>query len=354
MTLPQNQQENSQCTSRKIVLLSFVCAVLVLFIHSSNLPVYGPLDRSAIGAVVTFGERLLGYHIANLAVPFFFALSGFLFFRGLTAETLLPKLRRRVVSLVVPYLLWNLLYYLFFLLLTHVPAVAAHLNQGVVPLSVTELFRSLVFHKHNTVYWYLQDLIVLVVLSPALYFLFFRIRLTAVAGLAAALALQLLGWGQLGILTRSVSIYFCMGAFLAAVCGEAVWNFRATGHQAALAALVFVAATAAKVLEVCPARLEFLANILQFAGLWLTADFFTMPSGSWFLKASFFIYSAHFILLESLEKLFLLAFGKGPWQALADFLFMPVVTLAILAAVIWLCKVRFHEPRLWRLLNGGR
>lgn len=55
--------------------------------------------------------------LANgVCVPYFFVISGFLFFRNFDMKMLAAKYRSRCKSILVPYLVWNVLYNLAFCL----------------------------------------------------------------------------------------------------------------------------------------------------------------------------------------------------------------------------------------------
>ena len=93
--------------SRSIDLLRFPMAALVVLLHTAALgvgsthPIYSTL-------CIMFGRGL-----CRVAVPCFFMISGYLFFSKLeekwNTSIWLEKLKKRVRTLLVPYLLWNVI-----------------------------------------------------------------------------------------------------------------------------------------------------------------------------------------------------------------------------------------------------
>lgn len=108
------------------VLLS----ILVIWAHSYNAELFSG------GAPVTEGIWLTVHRIQDFlsaalgltAVPGFFMLSAYLFFRSFSWEKLPAKWKSRVRSVAVPYLAWNLFYYLGYVLATRIPAVYGSLK----------------------------------------------------------------------------------------------------------------------------------------------------------------------------------------------------------------------------------
>ena len=99
-------------------LLRFPLIVGVVMVHCNFLQFLDPpLSGPATAAFVRFHD-IFKHYVLDLCVPAFFAISGFLFFRDgarLSARDYTSKLRRRVRSLLVPYLLWNLIGFALFL-----------------------------------------------------------------------------------------------------------------------------------------------------------------------------------------------------------------------------------------------
>ena len=97
--------------SRSISVLRFPMAVLVIFLHanvisqSKNTMIY----NNGIG---DFLITLCSNGLCQLAVPCFALISGYLFFGGLKEFSWpiwMEKIRRRLHTLLVPYVLWNIL-----------------------------------------------------------------------------------------------------------------------------------------------------------------------------------------------------------------------------------------------------
>ena len=137
--------------------------------------------------------------LPRIAVPLFFIISGYLFFRsGFMIRTYTDKLRRRVRTLLVPYILWNLLYLIrtafrdipAFSGLSHdtaqanwsLSAVLACFwdkSRGVFPVPASSYI-----YPQDFPLWYVRDLMVMVVLAPVLYWMLKKVGWLAVVGLA--------------------------------------------------------------------------------------------------------------------------------------------------------------------------
>ena len=83
--------------SKKISLLSLIASVFVVLIHA-------PVTRHPGGSMLF--ESFIGMYMASTAVPFFFAVSGFLLAMKLESEGYMVEVRKRVRSLLFPYLFW--------------------------------------------------------------------------------------------------------------------------------------------------------------------------------------------------------------------------------------------------------
>lgn len=69
--------------SQKIKIISFVCIIMVLYIHSDFHEVEGEILGMNINILC---QKIISKKIARCAVPLFFSISGFLFFRKWTMD----------------------------------------------------------------------------------------------------------------------------------------------------------------------------------------------------------------------------------------------------------------------------
>ena len=94
----------TQYQSDKLRLISFVCILLVLYIHSVFH--FKDTELESMSLCYYLQEGISGM-LGRLAVPMFFAMSGTLFFKGTeeSIKNVYQKQRRRVKSLAIPYIL---------------------------------------------------------------------------------------------------------------------------------------------------------------------------------------------------------------------------------------------------------
>lgn len=62
------------------------------------------------------------------------------------------------------------------------------------------------------------------------------------------------------------------------------------------------------------------------------------------------MYCSHYFPLECVEKLILIAMGVSAGAALFDFVFAPIITMALLIAAGYIVKRLM--PSVWAVLNG--
>lgn len=168
--------------SQKIKILSFVCIILVLYIHSG----FHDYPNEIHGMAFNFKlQNFISGMFGRCAVPLFYAISGFLFFIGLNDGNrvdytkLLLKIKKRVKTLLVPYLIACLFPAVFSLGLEFIPGVGRFVNGGNFSdnfdRSVSDFICFIYLDSGSgTPYafhlWFLRDLIFIVVLSPILLY----------------------------------------------------------------------------------------------------------------------------------------------------------------------------------------
>lgn len=133
-------------------------------------------------AIVSFVSWICG----SLCVPMFFMMSGILFFHNYdgTFRAYSNKLKKRIRSLLLPYLIWNGLYIIYLVYrhychaipserinLTFVSVVSQFWDRTISPLIETDgvsLVEGAPIYAH---FWYIKELLLLLFLSPIIFFL---------------------------------------------------------------------------------------------------------------------------------------------------------------------------------------
>jgi len=91
----------------KKTTISYVLAIMVFFIHGSSYGQYSYGEDLTSSAVKILGNLFPA--IAQVAVPLFMIIAGALFFRNYEQAKYGQKIKKRVKTLLVPYLTWNTL-----------------------------------------------------------------------------------------------------------------------------------------------------------------------------------------------------------------------------------------------------
>lgn len=364
--------------SQVIDWIRFPLIIAVIFIHSFG---SAEVDFTALHenpltseSVYNFVRIIFSKTAPHFAVPVFFMLSGFLFFYKtgeLTADIYRKKMKRRAQTLLIPYILWNLLFVAKALL---VAVTKSHSFSGIEE-AMANLGSCLLWNHHSwadgidwlgfttwnsspilTPFWYVRDLMVVVALAPAIYFLVKR------TGLAVVGVLGLMWISRVGVSVTGVSavsfFWFTLGAYFAikgqnmverlykfrwvalTVCVVAlpiiVWNF---GQSDPLLSSVFrIYVTTAAILAVCVARFLIGREMVHVVPL-LT-------------KGTFFVFALHPFLLNLAGKIVAPLCSLGYAGSTVAYLVGPFVNAAICLAVYWfMCR---FTPRTLSLLTGSR
>ena len=225
--------------SESINLLRFPLAILVVFVHSFGADIdIAQLHASGLsGAAIHDYVRIFCSRvIATSAVPIFFIISGYLLFLKVehySLNTYEDKLRKRYHSLLKPYIVWNILSVLWTLMFI----VGGILLRGKPWSGITDFFMDNGLHllwdssvwgerttwlgipTHSSgpnllPFWYMRDLMVMVLLSPLIYWFVKKLRLLYLGILLAIYAFDIrVTWMSGGF--TSAALFFSTGAYFA-------------------------------------------------------------------------------------------------------------------------------------------
>lgn len=289
---------NEEQFRSRIYWVTFLFSMLVVWVHSYNGELFLGLTGQA--AVVDRIERAVGEQLGQMAVPGFFMVSAYLFYRRFTWEKLLYKWKSRVHSVLIPYFLWNFLYYMAYVLATRIPAITRLIGKTAVPFDGGQLVRAVAFYGYNPVFWYLFQLILLIALAP-LVWLLMRSNVTA-ALTFAALALMIWKGRYFPLLNADALFYYSAGAW-AALHREREGRFVESGRIGdwAVAAGVLAFLGMAAVLFGRPGMALWqnplqtvLIRFVMASAAWMAVSLAPLPAAFTWMKQNFFLYAIHF------------------------------------------------------------
>ena len=178
--------------SKRITSLRFLLIVFVVFKHN-NLSADDAINYYHLAfnepAVITWFKFLVTEVLGGAAVPLFFLFAGYLQFCKQDSYPVL--LKKRAKSLLVPYVAWTVITVALFFIAQSVPQLSAFFqneNNIVRNWNFTDWIS--LFWVHNEVYplvyqfWFLRNLIVLVLFSPILVLLARKLPFLVIVGIS--------------------------------------------------------------------------------------------------------------------------------------------------------------------------
>ena len=207
----------SASTSAKFKELGFVCVCLIVLVHSATLRGTPELLGASAGlrAALAF-QAILSDGFARVALPFFFFVSGYFFFlaipSGSTGAWYWPKLRRRLATMGIPYLLWTLVAVLTLEVFRRV-IMSGALHPDAAAHPIGHWIKRILIDSAPLTIWYLREVLIYAALSP-LFYLAVRFAGKTVLALLALWWCIELGSDRYYFVTRGM-LFFLLGAYVA-------------------------------------------------------------------------------------------------------------------------------------------
>ena len=288
----------------------------------------------------------------------FFTISGYLFFWTLrpVSASFLKKWRKRITSLVLPFLLWSGLSVAAFLLGLMVPAWRAMLGtrHGFDGSDIWQVLDLLLVHPIPYQFWYVRDLCVYIVLSPSIYWLALRFG----SGLVTVmLGLWIMGQGLQGMAPSGLC-FLTIGAVLAVKGKVPDWDLRRSGRWALwIWGTICVSYTLLRVMEIDMPALIRVGSLFGLVAVWALLDLIPLSLSlrTWLLRHSpftFFVFALHEPLLSGIRRSLFLLFPLNGLSAVLVFLVLPWIVLA--CCLKCGCWLKTAAPKIYSVLTGAR
>ena len=376
-------------TSKTINWLRVALVLLVLFVHVH--PDHNPhwltmdnLSGQPLGWVIFSVVGTFINKFAFIAVPLFFAISGFLFFQKLDTwswSVWKQKIRSRVRTLLVPFLIFNAICALSLLCISLKAGQGlsfAGAYEGRFPI-VGWLWNGIsycqgwknrlgmdmqLYYPLDVPLWFVRDLIVMLALSPVIHWLIRKSGVVYLGGVGIAYCLGVLCCAP-GFSTNAL-FFFSIGAFAAIRCLDPV-EWSRLNIKWILPAFVCYWVIAS--LIVAPGDAQPFENLMFIFGIpvcfWVGGAIMERCSCvskrdySLMTGACFFVYCIHMVNFGSWNLLSWAnqvgtQFFNLDNPIVAALAYISEITLIILVgvSVYWVLK-RFF-PRISRIITGGR
>lgn len=331
--------------SDKIRVLYALLIIMVVYIHSYYL-------EAEQYEATEFIQKFIGnsFRIANCL---FFSISGYLFARTIqNSKDVWQKQKKRFRTLLMPYVLWNLIFVFWFVLLEILPGLDRWVNCASVierfaTQSLGQTLHYLFVEPAAFQLWFLRDLMVMVAFTP----LWWRM---AQKGKWIAIALALAS-----VLIYPWLVYYWLGIIIA-VCRLDLEHYPHSIIIVTVGLIIYLGvscmyATGGKV----PGWLIALSNLVGLYVLWHLYDLLVKGhiianKGIWkyICGYSFFIYCFHEPAFNIIKKLPVAIWGDSP--AILNLFYWVNPWIMVAVAVLVAKLLQKVSPALYKILTGGR
>ncbi len=358
-----NQHNQEIALLRVFNVLRFPLSVLVVFIHtkknSMNIDSVNWLNLTNldIAHVITI---VISDIIGNVAVPVFFLISGFLYFNKVTEwdfNLYREKSLKRLMSLTVPYLCWNLIALLFWGGREYIISIQSGISFTYFNwiFDWNEWYQLFWGKPVNYPLWFIRDLIAVSFLSPCIYYF---IRFFKLYGLFALTLFYLSPYKtHIPGLSDIAILFFTCGAYLSLFPSYFIKVVPFLKKSLCWFIILFFISLAICVIY----PFHFVMNLFVLVGVitvfGVGSRIIDSTKVYCYLKGasvSFFIYAAHSILLIDCVRAFLkrIFYFDTPFSLLTVYFLTPVLTVVCCVLIyVFLNKFFFN---VLNFLEGGR
>lgn len=347
----------------QISWMMFGFSILVIWVHSYNVELFAGTDWGPDWERVAEIEQFWSIGIGQIAVPGFFMLSSYLFFRNFQLKNLISKWKKRLFSVAVPYVTWNLLYYFGYVIATRIPVIEHVVGKKPVPIQMEEVWNAILHYQYAPIFWYLFQLLLLFLLAPVIYGLV-KNKIIGFIYLAALVMCLFLGLDT-GYPNTDALFYFSCAAYAAIHWKNRMETKGDSDRTMAGVALMIVAVYSYGMMKEPGACVLWTISYrtLVPVSLWLMMSSVEFPAARPWMRQSMFLYAIHFILVRFLNKGTALVLERYiPVEVIsADFrakiacgLYFMIPMLVVMVSYWMACFLSKWMPLVWRILSGGR
>ncbi len=341
--------------SQKLHNINATLVLMVVFIHAQN--VNDRINGFEASPWNRNFQDFISSGLCFIAVPLFFMMSGFFFFREvMTLGDFVPLIKKRVKTLLVPYFIVSLLGICFFIFLQSVPFAKKYFNNQL-DLAPLALLKTWLLFPLPYQLWFLRNLFVLSLLSPLIYWIVKKGRIYTICVLTLA-------WLLITDLLLH-NLILCFWAFsFGAYCRihrmELVSRHQMKPHSI-LFVLFWFAAVAVAMLVKLPGLDFVLSNlsiILGILAIWkifderFVSDIYGKPGVKYLKQFAFLVYLFHEPLLTIFIKILFSIGGISDFSSVIAYFLAPALSICLCVVIAISLKKYFIKG--YQLVSGNR
>lgn len=352
-------------TSRVVSFLRFPLIVAVIFIHCNLLVKNPELENLPIFYFLVY----ITMKLVCIAVPLFFFISGFLFFKEGFFDFALyrKKLKSRFYTVLIPYLLWNIIYFVIIGIMQLIkPDTLLILHKYIADFRWQDYLwifwdisqiTGLVDDQRACLvgaFWFLQCLFFLFLVSPIIYYLVKYLRHFVLIIISFLYFTDYIS-EMPGIQCNAI-VYYMLGAYCSMIRVDFIAIFKRIPVQAYIV-LMIGAILVSYWLNENDTVYNITDLFIQVAVFAITA--YMIENHRWkenryLVSSVFFVFAVHRLFSAALMTVSVYVIPSIGNAVFLYLYYILMVLLTVLASLAVYQISKSYLPRTTNMLNGGR
>lgn len=333
-----------------VTILNLFFSIMICLYHNNGYYFYD--DGHLAYGVKRVIDIVHNGYLANIPVPLFIFLSGFLFYRNIDKNKIKDKMFSRVRSLVVPYVCWNFITGGVLLLMQSIPFIRSKMAvREMASFDLLSVIKGLTITPYDGVLWTVLQLIIFVACAPLIYYLL-KNKYIGVLVLIIYLLIGFTEWNIPFLIHGNGHLFtYVLGGYVGLHFFDSIKNMSWRPMHYILAGIVIIFLCVLYEYGIY----NVVCQIAGYAALYIGANFLAGYATQVSRKCyglSFWIYAIHDWLEPCIMKLVQLTGLKGNMGALVSTFIGAAVTIFICIICARICKKLL--PKLYMILSGGR
>ena len=292
--------------------------------------------------------------IADSAVPMFFVMSGYLLFYKYDIRRYLDTLNKKVRTLLIPFVLWNLLGFAYHKCLSLLSIMTGVAEANPELLSVRNILYGVWKSAYDPPVWFIKTLFELILISPLVWGIVSKLKQKTIV-LVIFTVLPVISFTP-----GYTSIFFWIPLYLLAATiayceNDMISQFSMT--RSYLCAVLYCSIVAYLLLNNVDEKASAYTfyRLISPVLIWNIIDLSKSVRNKRILAKyaiPFFLFCSHIFVIPIVKKMFLLILGNSNYGITAAYLCTVVTTISL----IWILSLVMKKalPQTYKILAGGR